>query len=203
MKNSIVIILLALFATGCTERSDPDTDTKAGKLKSCSTPARLKNLTGKLDGCGYVLELNDKTILEPVVLPDDIGFDFSDGKLVYINYEEVEAVSVCMAGKTVKVTCMKAADTISECIKDEIQKIKNEAERNPPGAIYRYTYQQKKVYFIPQYCCDFFSVLLDENCVRICHPDGGIAGNGDGKCSDFFNIATDEELVWRDDRAAE
>lgn len=44
------------------------------------------------------------------------------------------------------------------------------------------------------------SRLFDENCNRICAPDGGKTGKGDGKCPDFFEKRTDEKLVWKDER---
>ena len=44
------------------------------------------------------------------------------------------------------------------------------------------------------------STLYDENCNKICSPDGGIAGNGDGLCPDFFTNRTNERLIWEDKR---
>jgi hypothetical protein len=93
------------------------------------------------------------------------------------------------------------ADNMPACIKVKIEEIKTEDARNPPASVYRYNYQRKKVYFIPQYCCDLFSDLLDENCNLICHPDGGITGKGDGKCTDFLDTRTGEELIWKDERS--
>lgn len=86
------------------------------------------------------------------------------------------------------------------CIQTVIDKIKNEAVRNPPAKVYSYQYNGQLVYFIPQYCCDFPSVLLDADCKTICAPDGGISGGGDGKCKDFFSKRTDEKLIWADSR---
>lgn len=88
-----------------------------------------------------------------------------------------------------------------DCIKDIIKGLKKESVRNPPAKVYSYTFDSKTVYYIPPYCCDAFSVLMDENCNRICSPDGGLGGGGDGKCgSDFFKTRTDEKLIWEDDR---
>ncbi len=93
-----------------------------------------------------------------------------------------------------------ADNQTSACIQTVIDKIKNEAVRNPPAKVYRYNYNGATVYFIPQYCCDAFSVLLDSKCQPICAPDGGISGGGDGKCKDFFSKRTDEQLIWADPR---
>jgi len=94
----------------------------------------------------------------------------------------------------------KDTETLPACIAQKIEAIKTENVRNPPAKIYRYSYQNKTVFFIPQYCCDVFSELYKENCTLICHPDGGITGMGDGKCSDFFTERKEERLVWEDKR---
>jgi hypothetical protein len=72
--------------------------------------------------------------------------------------------------------------------------------RNPPGSIWRYEYNGKTVYYIPAYCCDMQSELFDGNCNKICSPDGGFTGKGDGKCSDFFTNRKNEKLIWKDER---
>jgi hypothetical protein len=71
--------------------------------------------------CGYLLELEDGTRLEPikeltshkessgtiVTKRSPIAdFEMEDGKQVFIQYEPLESVSICMAGKTVWVTCI-------------------------------------------------------------------------------------------------
>lgn len=80
------------------------------------------------------------------------------------------------------------------------RKIKREPVRNPPASIWLYRYQGKIVYYIPPYCCDVFGALYDTNCNLVCHPDGGITGNGDGVCPDFFETATKIKLIWQDER---
>ena len=87
-----------------------------------------------------------------------------------------------------------------DCVKAIIEGLKKEQVRNPPAKIFRYTYNSKTVYYIPPYCCDAFSVLMDENCNKICSPDGGLTGLGDGKCPVSFQTSTNEKLIWADDR---
>lgn len=89
---------------------------------------------------------------------------------------------------------------VPNCIKNKIEEIKEQDVWNPPAKIYQYQYKGLTVYYIPPRCCDIMSNLYDENCNKICSPDGGIAGNGDGLCPDFFTSRTDESLVWADDR---
>lgn len=87
-----------------------------------------------------------------------------------------------------------------ECIRQKIEAIKSAEVWNPPAKIFSYTYDDQKVYFVPSRCCDIPSVVYDEECNPICSPDGGITGKGDGKCSDFYDSRTDEELIWEDTR---
>lgn len=81
-----------------------------------------------------------------------------------------------------------------------IAKIASEPVTNPPSSIIRYRYNGATVYYRPARCCDIFSDLYNESGTLICHPDGGIAGNGDGRCSDFLAARTDEQVVWTDPR---
>ena len=71
-------------------------------------------------------------------------------------------------------------------------------EINPPIAkhIYRYTYKDKKVYYVPSRCCDIQSSLYDSTGKQLCSPDGGKSGRGDGKCADFFEQRSNEEVIW-------
>ena len=85
-------------------------------------------------------------------------------------------------------------------IKNKIRAIKSEDVWNPPATIWQYEYNGEIVYYIPARCCDFYSELYDQHCNLICHPDGGMSGNGDGICTYFFDTRTNEKLIWRDDR---
>lgn len=71
---------------------------------------------------------------------------------------------------------------------------------NPPQSIWKYEYNGQNVYYIPPQCCDQFGILYDVKGNILCAPDGGIGGGGDGRCPDFREKRTKEELVWRDPR---
>ncbi len=86
------------------------------------------------------------------------------------------------------------------CIDRMIKDILKESVWNPPARVYRYNYNGQIVYYIPPRCCDMYSILVDENCNVICHPDGGFTGGGDGRCNDFFSTRTDGKLIWKDER---
>jgi hypothetical protein len=88
--------------------------------------ATVRDLTG-LDGCGFVFELTDGTRLEPMrlmycgtpPLPKEVtedplyDFQFVDGKQVRLGYEEIQgAVSICMVGKIVRITCIEEINSI-------------------------------------------------------------------------------------------
>jgi len=81
-----------------------------------------------------------------------------------------------------------------------IEQYKTESVGNPPQSIWRYNYNGQIVYYVPPQCCDQFSILYDEKGNELGAPDGGIAGNGDGKFTDFFTARTDEKLIWQDSR---
>ena len=60
-------------------------------------------------------------------------------------------------------------------------------------------YNGQTVYYIPVHsCCDQWSDLYDSDGNIICHPDGGITGEGDFNCTDFSSLGG--EIVWQDDR---
>ena len=63
----------------------------------------VKDYTG-LDGCGFVIELEDGSLLEPadVMVPD---FEFKDDQKVWLSYVPLDnQVSVCMVGTSVRIT---------------------------------------------------------------------------------------------------
>ena len=71
----------------------------------CSAKATLRDFTG-LDGCSYVLVLDDEEVLEIGDLEFEPDFKFRDGLRVSVTYEELSSSSVCMVGSIVRVLCM-------------------------------------------------------------------------------------------------
>jgi hypothetical protein len=118
MKNLTLILSFAFSASlfwSCEENKITSISCDQGVL------ATVKDLTG-LDGCGFIFELSDGTRLEPIRLmycgtpeiPKEVtedplyDFQFIDGKQVRIGYEEVtDAMSICMVGKIVRITCIE------------------------------------------------------------------------------------------------
>ena len=90
-----------------------------------------------------------------------------------------------------------------DCVQKKIEEIMSQEVWNPPAKVYSYFYEGRRVYFVPQHCCDFPSQLLDENCNEMCRPDGGFSGRGDGRCADFFDTRKSELLIWADPRGGD
>jgi hypothetical protein len=93
-----------------------------------------------------------------------------------------------------------AASTNPAWVEKLIRQYENDPVANPPLSIWRYDYNGQVVYFVPAHCCDIFSMVYDAKGSALCSPDGGITGEGDGKCPDFFSTRADEQLIWQDTR---
>ena len=81
-----------------------------------------------------------------------------------------------------------------------IQRLESEPVANPPAFIARYEYQGEVVYYLPPRCCDVWSTVYRVDGTILCHADGGIGGNGDGRCAAFLTERKNEQIVWRDPR---
>lgn len=119
MKKYFAVLIIALMMFQCVDDYIEGT---------CSTPATIKDLSG-LDGCGYVLELEDGTYLQPYMpvlycgtppLPKEVtedplfNFRFEDGKKVFISYSILKGhFNTCMAGSLAKITCIREANASS------------------------------------------------------------------------------------------
>lgn len=115
MKQTILLLATILLVVSCDEEKfDSSVPCNVG------VDATIRDLNG-LDGCGFVFVLDDGTKLEPLrllicgtpPLPKEVTedplyqFEWIDGKRVKIGYEETKALSSCMAGKVVKITCIQ------------------------------------------------------------------------------------------------
>jgi hypothetical protein len=99
MKYFITLLTLTLFIA-CNGTKQNTTDTM-----SCNTKGTVKDYAG-LDGCGLLIELENGKKLEPAEVVDD--FALKDGQQIAFDYEEMpEMASICMAGKIVRITCIK------------------------------------------------------------------------------------------------
>ena len=92
---------------------------------------------------------------------------------------------------------------LPQWVKNLIEKYQTESVGNPPRSIWQYEYKEETVYYMPEQCCDQGSELYDDQGQKICSPDGGYAGGGDGKCADFFTKRKNKKLIWKDSRKHE
>ena len=81
-----------------------------------------------------------------------------------------------------------------------INELASEPVADPPAKIIQYEYKGRIVYYLLPRCCDIMSNLYDSRGAIICHPDGGIMGQGDGQCPDFFNARSNGTVIWEDPR---
>ena len=88
---------------------------------------------------------------------------------------------------------------IPSCIDDKIEIFKTIAVQKPPAKIWKWEVDGQTYYYIPSECCDQFNFLYDDNCIKVCAPDGGFSGAGDGNCPDFQGTI-ERTLVWEDQR---
>ena len=93
-----------------------------------------------------------------------------------------------------------AKDSYPAWVKTHIQRLHKGPLGNPAHSIWQYQYRGKTVYYVPPQCCDIPSALYDAKQKRICSPDGGMTGAGDGKCADFYQTRKAEKRIWQDSR---
>lgn len=94
------------------------------------------------------------------------------------------------------------APTIPDWLQARIEGLARDPVSDPPASVIQYSYRRQTVYYFPprQHCCDFASELFGAAGRRLCSPDGGITGAGDGGCPDFAARARRVRLVWVDPR---
>lgn len=66
-----------------------------------------------------------------------------------------------------------------------------------PLSVTHYKYKGRTVYYMVSPCCDKYNIVYDGKCKVVGYPDGGYAGKGDGKMTDFKDSATDGKVVWQ------
>lgn len=112
MKFIAVALLLMSSIFNCGGEKNSAENVKAS---ACNYTATVKDFTG-LDGCGLMFELEDGTrlipehrvyIQAPTIDEDPLyHYTMTAGARVKISYKETDSMNVCMAGKTVFITCL-------------------------------------------------------------------------------------------------
>ena len=80
------------------------------------------------------------------------------------------------------------------------KKLRSGPSQRSPQLIKRYVIDGKVFYYVAAPCCDQFNDLYDARGQRVCSPDGGISGHGDGRCPDIHVDPHEGGIVWRDAR---
>ena len=99
MKRFLPLLMLTglLFIISCKDKDE---------TLDCDIKATLRDYTG-LDGCGFVLVLDNGEVLEMGGFDEEPDFQFNDGMEVSISYEEMQGVAtICMVGSIVRIMCM-------------------------------------------------------------------------------------------------
>ncbi|TYB78854.1 hypothetical protein [Bizionia myxarmorum] len=105
-KNIVVILVCSGIVFSCANTKNDDNPSKTD-ISICENAieGKLLNMTG-LDGCGWMIELEDGNKLEPINL-NSFNISMVEGKKVNLNYTEVnDRAGICMAGKIVELTCL-------------------------------------------------------------------------------------------------
>ena len=91
----LTFIVLTLCINSCNKQSECEN----------SHSAKLVNMTG-LDGCSWMIELNDGTKLEPTNL-NDFNINLQENQKIWIVYHTAaQMASICMHGEIVTVDCI-------------------------------------------------------------------------------------------------
>ncbi len=100
------------------------------------------------------------------------------------------AFTGCNSVKHVK--CNEVDPLINlEWLRQKVADIEAKGAENSDAEIYRYMYYNRPVFYISGRCCDVPNEVFDCQGNKICEPDGGVAGIGDGQCADFFSKRED------------
>ncbi|AUZ04377.1 hypothetical protein ADP71_05990 [Vitreoscilla sp. C1] len=71
-----------------------------------------------------------------------------------------------------------------------------EAEPHLLQAVYTLEHYQEKYYLTVPGCCDRFSVLYNAQGQKICSPNGGFTGRGDGQCGNIDIRTLSKTKIW-------
>lgn len=79
------------------------------------------------------------------------------------------------------------------CITKKIKEQKDDCL----SKVIEYEYNGNIVYlFEPANCPEALFNLYDYDCNFVCSPSGGINGQGDGNCTDFYQTGIEKRIIW-------
>ena len=89
---------------------------------------------------------------------------------------------------------------LPSCVDKLIAELKNRESKNVPVTVSQYEFKGQTVFYVSAKYPDDYGTVYNQNCEVICHPDGGITGRGDGKCTGFFEEAKNQKIVWQEQK---
>lgn len=93
MRKLLLIFLFAITAMKC-EKEQLEEEM-----------GLLKDYTGTLDGCGFLIELDNGNRLEPV--SNQSGVTFENNRRVMVKYRVKQTYSICMAGQGAEIVSLR------------------------------------------------------------------------------------------------
>ena len=96
---SVVVILSTIWGCGPSLKQTSNSTTQDLPDTTKMTHARVIDYSD-LDGCTFLLELDDGSKLQPLTLAEEF---MKDGLSVYITYSIVKQPGICMVGRIINV----------------------------------------------------------------------------------------------------
>ncbi len=106
MRIIAALVTIAIFYSCDSTRES----TKQDKSYEGLVPAMILDYS-ELDGCEYILTLNDGQKLQPIELPDEFA---SDSMRVLISYKFLDQPGICMTGRIIQLNAIVADPAYSK-----------------------------------------------------------------------------------------
>lgn len=195
MKKITFFLFLSFFLNCKSGLQSGDAET------SCNTVGKIADYTGLLDGCTFMIELENGERFNPVKMSVD-GFEFKDGKKIKFGYRELEEMmSTCMAESAfVEITCIEELGKNSNedphrCVDTanpfEVEWMNRVIDRHNPNQIIKYDYEVGWAYL--------FRGIPDSylyNCMGqfLCDTSGGVK---DECYTKYLNNLGRGKIIWQ------
>ncbi|MBI5916411.1 MAG: hypothetical protein HY842_13625 [Bacteroidetes bacterium] len=187
-----MLLFLALIAVGngCETK-------KTGTDGQCQTLATVRDFDG-LDGCGYLFELPNGDLLNPVSLPE--GFQPKDKQAVRIDYKILpDMAGICMSEKAmVEITCLEdlsakpaTADCASISNPFAVPWMDKAIDRHNPVKIIKYQIGGKWAFAFQAIPTTY---LYDCNGNLLCQTDGD---DNDDCHRQYLNFVSKGKTIWQ------
>lgn len=109
---------------------------------------------------------------------------------------------VAVAALVLATSSLRAQGTVSPgdtpaWLQQRIAAFASQPDRAWPIEIWQLTHRGRAAYFEISPCCDQYNPLFDAQGKQLCSPNGGIVGEGDGRCPFPADAGTPILRVWR------